>query len=80
MSDKNLTIELNDIIQLKKISATLLIKKVDPLEMINQFFKDNYNNNELDPNKKGDIGSKKVQIFNVLQDMSLIYYIKKIIF
>ena len=44
MSDKNLTIELNDIIQLKKISATLLIKKVDPLEMINQFFKDNYNN------------------------------------
>ena len=71
MSDKNLTIELNDIIQLKKISATLLIKKADPLEMINLFFKDNYNNNELDPNKKGDIGSKKVQIFNVLQDMSL---------
>ena len=71
MSDKNLTIELNDIIQLKKISATLLIKKADPLEMINLFFKDNYNNNELDPNKKGDIGSKKVQIFNALQDMSL---------
>ena len=71
MSDKNLTIELNDIIQLKKISATLLIKKADPLEMINLFFKDNYNNNELDPNKKGDIGNKKVQIFNALQDLSL---------
>ena len=71
MSDKNLTIELNDIIQLKKISATLLIKKADPLEMINLFFKDNYYNNELDPNKKGDIGSKKVQIFNALQDLSL---------
>ena len=71
MSDKNLTIELNDIIQLKKISATLLIKKADPLEMINLFFKDNYNNNELDPNKKGDIGNKKVQIFNALQDLPL---------
>ena len=44
MYDKNLTIEMNDIIQLKKISAALLMKKEGPLEMINQFFIDNYNN------------------------------------
>ena len=71
MSDKNLTIEMDDIIQLKKISASLLIKKIGPLEMINQFFSNNYNINELDLNKREDIGNKKVQIFNALQDMSL---------
>ena len=69
--DKNLTIEMNDINQLKKISAALLIKKKNPLELVAQFFINNYISNELDQNKKENINKKKGQILIALKDISL---------
>jgi len=69
--DKNLTIEMNDINQLKKISAALLIKKKNPLDLVAQFFISNYISDELDRNKKENINKKKGQILIALKDISL---------
>ena len=74
--DNNLTIEIDDINHLKKISSALIIQKKGPLEIINQFFTTNYISNELEENKREDVGQKKAQIFIALQDLSLLKQIE----
>ena len=82
MADPNPKIETNNINELKKISSVLLMGGQDVLEVINGFFKKNYNNNiyELDENTQEIIANKKSEIIIALQEFSLNYCNKKIRF
>ena len=79
ISDKNSTVEINDINYLKKISSAIIIKGGGPLEMVSEFFENNFNKNyfnELDEKTKENFTNKKVEIFLGLKDLDLIKKIK----
>ena len=75
ISNKNSTVEINDIDYLKKISSAIIIKGGGPLEMVSEFFAKNFNN-ELDEKTKENITNKKLEIFLGLQELSLLKKIK----
>ena len=72
--DQKSTIDINEINELKKISSSIIIKGGGPLEMINKFFDENFNKSyyEMDQNLKDNLAYKKCQIFNGLQELSLL--------
>lgn len=72
--DENPTIDINTINEMKKISSAIIIKKADPLMIMNQFFDKNFNKNfdEMDEKFRDNIAIKKTKIFGSLQDISLL--------
>ena len=66
--------------EMKKISSAIIIKKADPLMIMNQFFDKNFNKNfdEMDEKFRDNIAIKKTKIFGSFHDISLIYYNKEI--
>jgi hypothetical protein len=76
--DEQPLIGTNEMNELKKISSVIIIKGGGPLEMITKFFEENFNKKyyEIDEKLKDNLAKKKGQIFNGLQDLSLIFYNK----
>ena len=73
--DQSLKINENIRNELKKISSGMLIKGKNPLEIANDFFVKNINNNinGIDDDIKDNLASKKAIIFVDLEYISLIY-------
>ena len=76
--DEQPLIGTNEMNELKKISSVIIIKGGGPLEMITKFFEENFNKKyyEMDEKLRDNLANKKGQIFNSLQDLSLIFYNK----
>ena len=73
-TEKSPDIYIDDLNDLKKICSALLIDKIDPIDRISEFFKNNFINfkNELDENNKTNLAAKKVKIFDSSQNLSLL--------
>ena len=72
--EPNPKVDTDDMNELKKISSAILIRGNDPLEIINQFFNKNINNNQdvMDKTIKNNLSNKKIEIFAGIQDLSLL--------
>ena len=72
--DEQPLIGTNEMNELKKISSVIIIKGGGPLEMITKFFEENFNKKyyEMDEKLRDNLANKKGQIFNSLQDLSLL--------
>ena len=72
--EPNPKVDTDDMNELKKISSAILIRGNDPLEIINEFFNKNINNNldVLDKTIKNNLSNKKIEIFADIQDLSLL--------
>ena len=57
---------------LKKFFSALIISNDKPLENINEFLKNNFNNfqNELDKNNRTILANKKGQLYNCIETLS----------
>ena len=72
--EPNPKVDTDDMNELKKISSAILIRGNDPLEIINEFFNKNINNNQdvMDKTNKNNLSNKKIEIFADIQNLSLL--------
>ena len=80
--DKNKNISLVDISKLRKLTAAILIKYNDkeyPLESVKLLLEKNVNKN-VDEFTQMNIDLKRTKIFEVIEDVKLIFYKKKFVF
>ena len=74
--DQSPQVDINDMNELKKISSAILIKGKAPLEIIGKFFDKNINNNnnqnDIEQTIKNNLINKKIEIFDGIQDLSLL--------
>ena len=77
--NENLNIDKNDLNDLKKLSAVLLIKGKNPIDYVSEFFQKNLEDIKADEFSKKEkliLSSKKAEILLNIQDMTLIKKIK----